>query len=75
MLFCLQYRCLGSVVMNDGTPFAAWISRDGETMKYWGGASSRRNFIALAEKQVKALWLNFSDHSNSCAKYAKYLCE
>jgi len=44
MLFCLQYRCLGSVVMNDGTPFAAWISRDGETMKYWGGASSRRNF-------------------------------
>jgi len=41
----LQYRCVGSALFfNGGDVKAAWISRDGEKMRYWGGATSRRDY-------------------------------
>nr|XP_039267984.1 contactin-associated protein-like 2 [Styela clava] len=42
---CRQYiqaRCEGMMILRDG-PYAWWVSRDGEKMLYWGGATSRRN--------------------------------
>ncbi|CAK8695481.1 unnamed protein product [Clavelina lepadiformis] len=36
----IKYRCRGAMLLRDLR--SSWISRDGEKMKYWGGATSRR---------------------------------
>jgi len=54
----LQYRCLGSVLFNNGfIPRATWITREGEQMKYWGGATSRRDFYCACAETSK--WRTF----------------
>ncbi|CAK8695706.1 unnamed protein product [Clavelina lepadiformis] len=42
----IKYRCIGSILFEGGgyTQSATWLSRDGSHMKYWEGATSRRNF-------------------------------
>jgi len=62
--------------MNDGTSFAAWIYRDGETMKYWGGASSRRNFYCACGETGAGSMVKFQRSFKFLLKNnAKYLCE
>nr|XP_039258580.1 uncharacterized protein LOC120335151 [Styela clava] len=41
---CRQYikvRCTGIIFLNEG--YAWWVSRDGDKMNYWGGATSGRD--------------------------------
>ena len=35
----IRYDCMNSLLLNDGSPVGWWVSRDGEKMKYWGGAT------------------------------------
>ena len=35
----IKYECRGSVFVYNKKPFGWWVSRDGTTMEYWGGAS------------------------------------
>ncbi|XP_076809882.1 contactin-associated protein-like 4 [Clavelina lepadiformis] len=41
----IKYRCIGSVLFQGNIDYAAWLSRDGTHIKYWGGATSRRNYF------------------------------
>lgn len=34
----IRYDCLNSLLLNVGSPVGWWVSRDGDKMKYWGGA-------------------------------------
>lgn len=34
----IRYDCMNSLLLNDGMLVGWWVSRDGEKMKYWGGA-------------------------------------
>lgn len=34
----IRYDCMNSLLLNQGMPVGWWVSRDGEKMKYWGGA-------------------------------------
>ncbi|XP_022806801.1 contactin-associated protein-like 2 [Stylophora pistillata] len=36
----IMYECYDSVLTYRGTMYGWWVSRDGENMKYWGGADS-----------------------------------
>ena len=35
----IKYECHHSVLLYDGSLYGWWVSRDGEKMTYWGGAS------------------------------------
>jgi len=36
----IKYECLDSALLYMGNPDGWWISREGEAMTYWGGATS-----------------------------------
>ena len=40
----IQYECLGSVLLWNGSPYGWWVSRDHEKMKYWGGAGPTNSY-------------------------------
>ena len=46
--FCFQYRCIHSLLLArdiiTSVTVATWLSRDGTSQIYWGGATSRRDF-------------------------------
>nr|XP_039263780.1 collagen alpha-1(XI) chain-like isoform X1 [Styela clava]XP_039263781.1 collagen alpha-1(XI) chain-like isoform X1 [Styela clava] len=46
----IKMKCQGSVLFHNGDPYAWWISRTGEKMLYWGGATSKRkHYCACGE--------------------------
>ena len=53
----IRYQCRASHLQNRNHVFGWWVSRDGNDMKYWGGASPSPN-----RKQICACGMN-----NSCA--------
>lgn len=42
----IKYECRHSVLLWRGSPYGWWVSRDGQKMTYWGGASPDSNMCA-----------------------------
>lgn len=42
----IKYECHHSVLLWVGSPYGWWVSRDGDKMTYWGGASPGSNMCA-----------------------------
>ena len=42
----IKYECHHSVLLWHDSPFGWWVSRDGQKMKYWGGATPGSNKCA-----------------------------
>ncbi|XP_022797123.1 contactin-associated protein-like 2 [Stylophora pistillata] len=42
----IKYECRHSVLLWKGSPYGWWVSRDGQKMMYWGGASPDSNMCA-----------------------------
>nr|XP_026689783.1 contactin-associated protein like 5-3-like isoform X2 [Ciona intestinalis] len=64
----VKYRCRGSV-LNSGTPFAGWKSRDGLNQHNWGG-TSRTGWCACGETGTcldRTKKCNCDDNSSSTA--------
>lgn len=58
----IRYDCMNSLLLNRGMPVGWWVSRDGEKMKYWGGAPPNSAMCACGV-------------NNTCAKGGACNCD